>query len=291
MKLLKSFSSSFINMQFTINSSEAAACIARNPYQERDDLVLRYLKTYSPSAYINYSKRTGEKTLAEKVTQLKRKLESTHQSVAKSLREQVNSTLKAVEGSSNYSDKVVASVNAVQEQLGSLSNYTIKEKQLIQEEMRKQMYTTIGSKKEKNVLDDMENITIKRGYCTRYVIDAYTPKGDAIKVYLGGKVDAFQTDSNGECIIVEVKNRMRRLFGCVVDYEYVQVMCYMFIHNLKKAKLIERFQNETKEHTVNFDNDQWTQIVKGIVDFAQDVFRLAHENDDVTETDQDLEEF
>jgi hypothetical protein len=100
---------------------------------------------------------------------------------------------------------------------------------------------------------------------------------------VGGKVDAFQTLDDGTEIVVEVKNRMRRLFERVVDYEYVQCMCYMYIHQSKKAKLVEKYNSEVREYDIDFVDSKWTDIVKGLVDFTQEVLELAHNHADSDE--------
>lgn len=49
---------------------------------------------------------------------------------------------------------------------------------------------------------------------------------------LKGKIDRVE-DVDGEAVIVEIKNRMKRLFNKVPDYEQIQVQTYMQIVNLQ----------------------------------------------------------
>lgn len=49
---------------------------------------------------------------------------------------------------------------------------------------------------------------------------------------LKGKIDRVE-DIDGEAVIVEIKNRMKRLFNKVPDYEQIQVQTYMQIVNLQ----------------------------------------------------------
>ena len=49
--------------------------------------------------------------------------------------------------------------------------------------------------------------------------------------YVGGKVDGI-TDNNE---IIEIKNRMYKLFFKLRDYEKVQIYMYMFINNINKG--------------------------------------------------------
>lgn len=274
---------------FVINSSEVAGCIGRNQYVKRHDMILKYLKSYAPKSYLNYSTKSGELAEADRVETVKRKLEMVDNTTARKLCQEVYKTVNKAESLSNYNVQVDQGVSTINEHLDKLSNFTSEEKQILQSEMRKQVFTRIGSKKESSVVNELPNIKLKRGYTSRYVIDGYTPTGQAIPILVGGKVDAFQTLSDGTEIVVEVKNRMRRLFERVVDYEYVQCMCYMYIHQSKKAKLVEKYNSEVREYDIDFTDSKWNDIAKGLYDFAQEVLALAHVHADSDEMELSID--
>ena len=86
--------------------------------------------------------------------------------------------------------------------------------------------------------------------------------------YIGGKVDGLLRDKS----IIEVKNRIHKLFRVLKDYEKIQIYSYMFIFNSKKAFLVETFfkniQPETNIIAVSFDINYWEYIIKKIENFV-----------------------
>lgn len=76
-----------------------------------------------------------------------------------------------------------------------------------------------------------------------------------MRVYLGGKHDGLAEDGT----LIEVKNRMRRFLG-VPEYERVQVLAYMRIFGTQRARLVERFGDETREHDVSWDAALWEDV-------------------------------
>lgn len=96
--------------------------------------------------------------------------------------------------------------------------------------------------------------------------DRFTSKNIYFKdsreaVLLGGKCDGT-TAIDGEDIVVEIKNRTRRLFLKIPDYEKVQLMAYMYIYNVKKSLLIESFEGQRNEIFYDFDPVEWDEIVQ-----------------------------
>lgn len=78
-----------------------------------------------------------------------------------------------------------------------------------------------------------------------------------------GRFDGF----NEEGTLVEIKNRMRRLFGTVVEYEKVQVHVYMAMSRKTQAQLVERYQDQIMVHEVEFDQ----QFMDGVLDELKDI--------------------
>lgn len=264
---------------FIIQSSDVAACIGRHKYQSRADLIVKYLKSYSPSSYVKYSNSYGIKTQQDVANETKRKMEATNFDVAKQIKTEIFQTIHSASTSSNYKAKVVETIANVNNKIESL-NLSPQEKIVLQEEMKKQVYTTIGTKKESTVVNNLHNTISNTSYIKRYLLDAYTPNGCPVPVYIGGRIDAFQINPNGEKVIVEVKNRMNRLFKRVVDYEFVQVMCYLYIHDLQNAKIVERFHEEVCEHDIAYDSDEWNRIAQGARNFVQEVLSASFEVED-----------
>ena len=83
-----------------------------------------------------------------------------------------------------------------------------------------------------------------------------------------GKFDGF----NEAGTLVEIKNRMRRLFGTVVEYEKVQVHVYMAMSNKTQAQLVERYRDQIMVHTVDYDEDFMEEVLGELRDICKSYF-------------------
>jgi hypothetical protein len=95
--------------------------------------------------------------------------------------------------------------------------------------------------------------------------------------YIGGKIDAITTDK--KCI-VEIKNRVRKLFGVVVGYENIQIQTYMHAFDVDRARLAECFTDRDRGmsiqvHAVERDPELWeTTIMPRLTEFVSRLLGL-----------------
>jgi len=83
-----------------------------------------------------------------------------------------------------------------------------------------------------------------------------------------GKFDGFNEDGT----LVEIKNRMRRLFGTVPEYEKVQVHVYMAMSNKVQAQLVERYKDQIMIHAVDYDDDFMEEVLGELRDICKSYF-------------------
>ena len=88
--------------------------------------------------------------------------------------------------------------------------------------------------------------------------------GGGLHYVLYGKVDGVLTDDDGDSIIVETKQRQKRLFGRVPDYELPQLLAYMYMARAPAAIQNEDFQGARNEHRVEFDELLWAAIAEDL---------------------------
>lgn len=263
-----------------IQSSELAACIGRNQYQSRPDMLLKYMKANFPHAYAEHSKKTGQKTRDDQAKEVKRRIGEENSQALKQMCLEVHKAVKDASSSSNvtYSEGIQSAVASVNASIAKVQLLNDDEKKILADDMKKSMYTRVGTQRETFVASSLQNAVFERGYHKRFWTYAYTPEGEQVEIMIGGKVDAFQVDpETGEKSVVEIKNRMNRLFNRLVDYEYVQVMAYMYIHNLTNAKLVERYQDQEKTHVLEWNDDEWQTITRDAIAFAQNLFATVCE--------------
>jgi hypothetical protein len=160
---------------------------------------------------------------------------------------------------------------------------------VIDDAIRKTTYTTYGNAQESKVFDYI------RGTLGIDVVEDpsfYKSQEGVIENeygsfpwFIGGKIDGITKDRK---TLVEIKNRVNRLFRIIPQYESVQVQMYLQLLGLEKAILVECLK--TKEHSVlhedvnvisvNRDTVNWKADIaprlEGFVDF---VIRLIHSED------------
>ena len=85
---------------------------------------------------------------------------------------------------------------------------------------------------------------------------------DTYRVLVRGKVDGISEDT-----LIETKNRTKKLFHELRDYERVQIEAYFFLTGLQKALLTEHYNDESNEIEYSHDEDFWCECVAKICKF------------------------
>lgn len=91
--------------------------------------------------------------------------------------------------------------------------------------------------------------------------------------YIDGRVE--------DGVIVEIKNRQKRLFGKVPEYERIQVQVYLKLTGARECKFIEQYKESTKEYTITFDEDVWKNIHQGVLSFAKELYDYQNGEDPI----------
>jgi nitrogen fixation protein len=120
-----------------------------------------------------------------------------------------------------------------------------------------------------NLTQKKEKIVIKERNSKMYNKILYkSPDGQYI-INIRGKVDGITDD-----IIVETKNRTKRLFKWIPGYEQVQLEAYMFLTGLERALHIECYDNEQLKIDYEHNPEFWDECVKKIVDYVSTIVLL-----------------
>ena len=144
---------------------------------------------------------------------------------------------------------------------------------LIQQHVQREIYTGHGTRSEAPAIQ----VYARRYHRdvreeTRFRIKPLTALACKREVLIGGKVDGIAT-CQGEDILVEVKNRMKRLFAEAPIYEKVQTQALLEILGLERGELVQclRFQEELQMQVLPFSKDKvmWKeQLEPKILDFC-----------------------
>lgn len=103
---------------------------------------------------------------------------------------------------------------------------------------------------------------------------------DDYTIYIGGKIDGINNE-NGS--IIEVKNRVNKLFYTLRNYEKVQITCYMFLFGSSKGHLVEAYRKKDGTDIniieVNFEESYMNYIYDKVFCFGRFYSKFINNED------------
>jgi hypothetical protein len=270
-------------MRLVVFASDLAGCIGRNKYHDRAELKLAYLKRISPESYEFASscrKGAGQAPLLreERVDAAMAALKVAD-AVAHARLSHLGEEAARLARETMYATGLHSTVDSALEALQACPALDAASRAALEEHCVRTANTSLGTHAEVEVA---KRITEEAGeggggfakderFVMRRVCDAFTNDGRLVPVYVGGKCDGVRTDASGTRTIVEIKNRVKRLFNRQVDYERIQLLAYLFVYRCPAGTLVERFQDQRREHPLAFSDEAWAEVVGGLRTFAQEV--------------------
>ena len=152
---------------------------------------------------------------------------------------------------------------------------TLTQKTEVVDHIRTQVYTKHGTLSEQNTSSKVmvDEQVVLRTDDSFYTIDVC--KLGTNRFVVVGKVDRIEENPDGTRTLVEIKNRANRLFGEVVEYEFIQIQVYLKMLGLTEARLVEQYNDQVLSHKVVFDAEMWeTQIMPGLEAFCTEFHQL-----------------
>jgi len=125
-----------------------------------------------------------------------------------------------------------------------------------------------GNVKEDKNLDKTEkkhNIKIDKRNEQMYEKELYIDPDRIYHIILRGKIDGMNDE-----YIVETKNRTKRLFNMIPDYEKVQLNAYMFMTGKERALHIECYNDDQNSVEYGFDKFFWDNCLDKVIQFTND---------------------
>jgi hypothetical protein len=102
---------------------------------------------------------------------------------------------------------------------------------------------------------------------------------DGCSIMVGGRVDGIKEDGT----VIEVKNRMRRFFDPLPQYDIAQLQTYLFILDASKGEIVEQLkERETniKKTPIARDLDMWNTVIEPqIVRFCMALHRFMNDSE------------
>ena len=213
-----------------LNISEIAIITGDNKFKTKRDFLLDYWKKSEKEDFKKYQNLTSF---------IKENDEEIIDKISKSNSIDIQSDLQLCKKSRTINDLNEHKKNIMRK----INELPPEEKREIEKSITNVTNTKFGIKNEFDVLKLYELKTgtsiIKDNIFRKRQILNYKLANDnekQIQIYIGGKIDGINND-NG-CII-EIKNRIHKLFYDLRDYEKVQLMCYIYLFDKKSGHLVE----------------------------------------------------
>jgi len=242
-------------MRICIYSSELAVITGHNTYKDVSEIILKLWQKNFPE---DFQQILDEKKIV--VESPDEYIQRISKENKLDIKEKLNSCLN--------SDDVIDMNKKQKEIIKQLGSVSEKDRQMIKDCIKEKTNTNFGTKHENNGVEKYEEEygdTVKK-------VDTFFKKfvySGEYEWYVGGKIDGINKDN----VLIEVKNRMNRLFYKLRDYEKVQIFSYLYILEITKARLVECFKKKDSCNInvidVDFDQDFWdNEILSKIVSFS-----------------------
>lgn len=261
-----------------IYASELAVIIGINKYQKLSEMIIKLWQKNYPIDYENVTTNIKHKhdiKISPKETDIQC-LKRIQDDVNIDLNDKVNNCLKMKDTKEllNERNKIMKEI----EKNDNIDHQTKKEFQKSLENVTNKVFGTIN---EKSIIEYYTDKTNKKVIChTKFLRKDLCTYKD-IKWSIGGKIDGI-TDDN---IVIEVKNRIYKLFGTMRDYEKPQIQSYMYMLGVNKGHLVESLKKnggiEINILEEDFDIQYWNDIILHRLNNFIKLFHIFLENVDL----------
>lgn len=157
--------------------------------------------------------------------------------------------------------------NQVMEEAIEKMDISKEKKKLLRKEAESYVNKTHGTKTEEDAISMFEKkfnvkLDTSQEFYKKYLEEI--SKDSEYDWYICGKVDGLYSECDDECnkYIVEVKNRTKAFFTSLRDYEKTQVHLYMYMLDIPRAKLVEKYKQKLRITEI-YENKEYTgDIIK-----------------------------
>ena len=259
------------DLYLCVYASQAASSINENKHKKICDAVEMFWERSDPGGY----RRACERNSIVTEDEVLRRVQNAHPKVADMLRRAAEEEETSTDVSNKYNKLSLEFTRY------AFDNYICEEtRRVVDDALRKTTYTTYGNAQEEKVFEYIRN-TLGIDCVddpTFYKMKAGVVENEfgSFPWYIGGKIDGIDRGRN---VLIEIKNRVNRLFKRLPSYEMIQVQTYLQLLNMDKAILVECMKTKSDDSTledvnvisVNRDHVYWNMEIlpklEGFVDF------------------------
>ena len=216
--------------------SEIAIITGDNPYVSKRDFLIDFWKRFDELDYIESVRLAEVKAKVSDIEKIKQVCKENGFEEKK-----VQEIEKKIKQSTSVKD--TKSLEIVKEEIKTLMQPIKSEEQKkdLEKSVVKMANTNFGTSNEKSILELVETQLGEKIIKDDVYRKKLIFKEGSLGICIGGKIDGLCLESNK---IVEIKNRVKKLFFELRGYEKVQMMCYLFLHNVNYGKLVEAHKSK-----------------------------------------------
>jgi len=224
-----------------LHASSFAAFIGKHPYEKHHEAFEKVWQRTSPETYAQALQRHKKTTRDQQVEALKSSVPELQQTFqqAKAIGKERDSSAEVCDMQKQLYDVVSAKVQSDDD------------RKLVEEALRKELFTSFGTSNERSVLDILEHdchFELDDGVTDVVYAKTYETPKRKVPWKLVGKIDACTKDGS---LLIEVKNRMHRLFMKAPEYERIQVETYLQLHETAERALLVESLKHNGSRTIN----------------------------------------
>lgn len=236
-------------------ASQIAACIGYNRHKKPSECLEHQWERTAPDSYRQALLRNGCLTEAERLDQLIRQ----HEIMSTVL----DTSLK----SCRSSEDVAITYDSVSKKIRELSkslHVSDDDQAMLDATAKRNLYTTYGTASESEALQRIESSLGLVARPDDMFYKMCIGQVDGVDIFVGGKIDAITQDRS---LVIEIKNRIRRLFYKVPFYEVIQLQTYLQLLGVDRGVIVECLNiTDPNIATMNVlpvqrDRDLWTSII------------------------------
>jgi hypothetical protein len=270
---------SSINMKSVcIYASDLAVVIGVNKYQKLSETIIKLWQKSFPIDYentVSNLKKQHSVNLTPKETDIQY-IKRIQDECNINLQDKVNECLNTKDTS-----KLLNNRNQILKEIDKNNTLDPEIKRDFKKSLESVTNKAFGTINEKSVIEHYMSKSGKKVICDSKFIRKELCTYKDIKWSLGGKIDGITEDN----IVIEVKNRIYKLFYEMRDYEKPQIQTYMYILGLPKGHLVESFKRggDIQMNIIeeDFDQEYWTTVIMSRLTNFIKMFHLFLNNVDL----------
>ena len=278
-------------MILTIRVSEIPAIIGINPYADIKPIILRFWQQANPKEYSKYILSLVKKQVINNPLLKDEDIIKYH---IKKYKIDIENDFKLCK-TSGTTHELKQKKNNIIKKIEDNKDILADDKKIIKDTINNITQTSYGIHHESYAIQIYSNIYKQPVIEQQKYIKKLIAQSDIIDWYITGKIDGIREDG----ILIEVKNRVNKLFLTLRPYENIQVQTYLHLFKLKIGHLVEFIKLDTEQQInvieVKYKSSDWKAIKNKLQIFIE-FFHLFLESEQLkyfmlTETNQNINQY